>query len=146
MNAQSNARKSLGENTMKYILMMNGTNAGVGTYRAWSERDRQAHTAVIARINDELRESGEFVANEGLAGPDQAKVVRGEKDGLPVTDGVFPESKEFLLGYWIVDVKTPERAYAIASSLSTGPGPGGVPTNLPIEVRQIMAGRPSNEG
>ena len=33
--------------------------------------------------------------------------MRGEKNGLPVTDGIFPESKEFLLGYWIVDVATP---------------------------------------
>jgi hypothetical protein len=131
---------------MKYILMMTGTSPGVGTYRAWSDHDQQAHRAVLARINKELRDSGEFVANDGLAAPDQARVVRGEKDGLPVTDGIFPESKEFLLGYWIVDVKTPERAYAIASRLSTAPGPGGVPTNMPIEVRQIMTSQPSNEG
>jgi hypothetical protein len=146
MNAHQDARKSLGEKIMKYILMMTGTSPGVGTYRAWSDHDRQAHTAVLARINKELRDSGEFVANDGLAGPDQARVVRGEKDGLPVTDGIFPESKEFLLGYWIVDVKTPERAYAIASRLSTAPGPGGVPTNMPIEVRQIMTSQHSNEG
>jgi len=122
---------------MKYILMMNGTNPGVGTYRAWSEQDRQAHMAALVRLNNELRESGEFVANEGLTGPEQARLVRGERDGLPVTDGIFPESKEFLLGYWIVDVATPERAYAIAGRISTAPGPGGEPTNLPIEVRQI---------
>jgi hypothetical protein len=128
---------------VKYILMMTGTKAGVGTYRSWSEQDRQAHMAVLTRINQELRESGEFVVTEGLAGPDQAKVVRGEKDGLPVTDGVFPESKEFLLGYWIVDVKTPERAYAIAGRISAAPGPGGVPTNMPIEVRQIMTSQQS---
>jgi len=131
---------------MKYILMMTGTNPGVGTYRAWSDHDQQAHRAVLARINKELRDSGEFVANDGLAGPDQARVVRGEKDGLPVTDGIFPESKEFLLGYWIIDVKTPEHAYAIASRLSTAPGPGGVPTNMPIEVRQIMTSQHGNEG
>jgi hypothetical protein len=64
--------------------------------------------------------------------------VRGEKDGLPVTDGIFPESKEFLLGYWVVDVESPERAYAIAGRISAAPGPGGVPTNMPIEVRRIM--------
>jgi hypothetical protein len=122
---------------MKYILMMNGTKPGVGSYRAWSEQDRQAHMATLGRINQQLRDSGEFVATEGLAGPDQAKVVCGEKDGLPITDGVFPESKEFLLGYWIVDVKTPERAYAIAGSISAAAGPGGAPTNMPIEVRQI---------
>ena len=102
---------------MKYILMMHGTNSGVGAYRAWSDQDREAHMAVLTRINKELRESGEFVANEGLAGPELAKVVLAKKNGLPVTDGIFPESKEFLLGYWIVDVNAPERAYAIASRL-----------------------------
>jgi hypothetical protein len=129
---------------MKYILLMTGTNAGVGTYRAWTEQDRQAHMAVLGRINKELHEAGEFVATDGLAGPDQARVVRGERDGLPITDGVFPESKEFLLGYWIVDVKTPERAYAIAGRISAAPGPGGVPTNMPIEVRQIVTTQPAS--
>ncbi len=92
---------------------------------------------VLTQIGNDLRKSGEFVATEGLAGPDQARQVRGERDGLPVTDGIFPESKEFLLGYWIIDVATPERACAIAARISTAPGPGGVPTNLPIEVRQV---------
>jgi hypothetical protein len=138
----SDRQEGTGANDMKYILMMTGTKAGIATYRAWSEKHRQAHMAVLASINRELTESAEFVATEGLAGPDQAKVVRGEKDGLPVTDGIFPESKEFLLGYWIVDVKTPERAYAIAGRISAVPGPGGVATNMPIEVRQIMSREP----
>jgi hypothetical protein len=86
--------------------------------------------------------TSEFVAAQGLAEPKEAKVVRGEKDGLPVTDGVFPESKEFLLGYWIVDVATPDSAYAIASRISAAPGPGGIPTNMPIEVRQFADARP----
>ncbi|HEX6773308.1 MAG TPA: YciI family protein [Acidobacteriaceae bacterium] len=124
---------------MKYILMMTGSIAGVGTYRAWSEQDRQTHRAALAQIKKELSNSGEFIATEGLAAPDQGRIVRGEKDALPVTDGIFPESKEFLLGYWIVDVGTPERACAIASRISAAPGPGGVPTNMPIEVRQIIA-------
>jgi hypothetical protein len=124
---------------MRYILMMTGTKAGVETYLAWSEKDKQAHMAVLQSINKELSESGEFVVTEGLAGPDQARLVRGLKDGLPVTDGVFPESKEFLLGYWIVDAETPERAYAIAGRISAAPGPGGVPTNMPIEARPIIA-------
>jgi hypothetical protein len=50
---------------------------------------------------------------------------------------VFPESKEFLLGYWIVDVANAQRAYAIAGQISAAPGPGGKPTNMPIEVRQF---------
>lgn len=123
---------------MKYILLMTGSRAGVDTYRAWSQADIDAHMAVLRRINKELNDSGEFVSTQGLAGPDEAKIVRGEKNGAPVTDGVFPESKEFLLGYWIVDVETPERAYAIAARISTAPGPGGVPTNMPIEVRRLV--------
>jgi hypothetical protein len=122
---------------MKYILLMTGTNAGVDTYQAWSPKDREAHFGGLRAIVKELTASGEFVATQGLAEPAEAKVVRGEKDGLPVTDGIFPESKEFLLGYWIVDVAGPERAYAIAGRISAAPGPGGVPTNMPIEVRQF---------
>ncbi len=127
---------------MKYILMMNAPKAGFDEYRAWSEKDVQAHYAVLKSINKELAESGEFVATEGLAWPDQAKVVRAGKDGAPVTDGVFPESKEFLAGYWIVDVESPERAYEIAARISGAPGPGGTPLSMPIEVRQVMGGRP----
>jgi hypothetical protein len=128
---------------MKYILLMSGTKAGVDTYHAWSQKDIEAHMAVLGRINNELTESGEFVATQGLAEPREAKVVRGEKNGMPVTDGIFPESKEFLLGYWIVDVASSERAYAIAARISAAPGPGGVPTNVPIEVRRFASYEPS---
>ena len=122
---------------MKYILLMSGTQAGVENYLAWSKQDIEAHMAALHRINKDLTSSGEFIATQGLAEPREAKVVRGEKNGVPVTDGVFPESKEFLLGYWIVDVPNAERAYAIAGRISTAPGPGGTPTNMPIEVRQF---------
>jgi hypothetical protein len=121
--------------------MMVGTKAGVDTYRAWSKKDVDTHFAFLNRFNQELRESGEFVATHPLAAPDEAKIVRADKDGAPITDGVFPEAKEFLLGYWIVDVESKERAYEIAARLSAGRAPGGVPTNMPIEVRQIMTGR-----
>lgn len=122
---------------MKYILLMSGTRTGVEGYRAWPKEDIEAHMAVLHRINKDLTASGEFVATHGLAEPGEAKVVRGEKNGRPMTDGIFPESKEFLLGYWIVDVASAERAYAIAGQISAAPGPGGKPTNMPIEVRQF---------
>jgi len=124
---------------MKYILLMTGTKAGVEMYHRWSQADIAAHMAVLQGINRELTESGEFVATQGLSGPEEAGTVRGLKDGLPVTDGIFPESKEFLLGYWIVDVQSPERAWAIAGRISAAPGPGGSPTNMPIEVRRFAS-------
>jgi hypothetical protein len=122
---------------MKYILLMSGTRAGVEAYHARSKQDIEAHMAVLQHINKDLTASGEFIATQGLDNPSQAKVVRGEKNGMPVTDGVFPESKEFLLGYWIIDVANAQRAYAIAGQISAAPGPGGKPTNMPIEVRQF---------
>ena len=129
---------------MNYILLMTGTKTGVETYRAWSKKDIDAHMAVLVNINRELTESGEFMATQGLAAPHEAKLVRGLKDGVPATDGIFPESKEFLLGYWIVDVATPERAYEIAGRISAAPGPGGTPTNMPIEVRQFASHGPQS--
>jgi hypothetical protein len=75
--------------------------------------------------------------------PGQARIVRAGKNGAPeVTDGPFAEAKEFLAGYWIVDVDTPERAYAIAAEASAAPGPGGKPINMAIEVREVMSGPP----
>jgi hypothetical protein len=127
---------------MKYILLMSGTSAGVEGYHAWSKQDIEAHMAVLQRINNDLSASGEFVATQGLADPRGAKLIRGEKNGMPATDGVFPESKEFLLGYWIVDVANAQRAYAIAGQISAAPGPGGKPTNMPIEVRQFATHEP----
>ena len=107
---------------MKYIIMMNTMRAGHGVPE-WPQKDLQAHIAFMIGLNKELRQSGELVSAEGLAFPDQAKLVRAGKDGLPITDGVFPESKEFLAGYWIVDVEVPERAYAIAAQSVGGAGP-----------------------
>jgi hypothetical protein len=124
---------------MKYILLMAGAKAGVDTYRAWTKKDIDTHMAGLKSLANDLRESGELVAEQGLTGPEEAMIVCGEKNGMPVTDGIFPESKEFLLGYWIVDVATPERAYALAARLSTVPGPGGAPTNMPIEVRELAS-------
>src|SRR6266576_1689966 len=124
---------------MKYILMMNTMRAGHGV-PDWPGKDLQAHIAFMMNLNKDLRESGEFISAEGLAFPDQAKLVRAGKDGAPITDGVFPESKEFLAGYWIVDVESPEQAYAIAARASAAPGPGGKPGGIPIEVRQVLSG------
>lgn len=129
---------------MKYMLMMNTPGGGPYQVAQWPKQDLQAHIGFMINFAKKLGESGELVAAEGLAGPDQAKRVRAGKDGKPITDGVFPESKEFLAGYWIVDVESPERAYEIAAQASAAPGPGGAPLNMAIEVRQVMSGPPKD--
>src|SRR5580704_13766585 len=125
---------------MKYIMMMNATKADFDTYAKWSKEDLQRNVAFMRAFSKELKDSGVFVATEGLGWPNEAKRVRAGKDGEPITDGIFPESKEFLAGYWIVDVESAEQAYTIAARASGAPGPGGMAGNMPIEVRQVLGG------
>jgi len=124
---------------MKYVLMMNAPR-GTGDWDIfkWARKDIDAHLAYWDSLNRELREAGELVSVEALSAPSEAMRVRADKDGRPVTDGVFPEAKEFLAGYWIVDVDSAERAYAIAAKASMAPGPGGKPLHMALEVRQVL--------
>ena len=124
---------------VKYILMMSGRKSDFAEYARWSKHDLEANTAFMRAFGKALKDEGVFVAAEGLAFPDQAKVVRAGSNGEPITDGVFPESKEFLAGYWIIDVEGPEHAYKIAARVSQAPGPGGRPGDMPVEVRQVMS-------
>ncbi|MGA8102943.1 MAG: YciI family protein [Candidatus Acidiferrales bacterium] len=123
---------------MKYILMMNATKANFDVYAKWSKEDLQRNVAFMRAFSKELKDSGVFVATEGLGWPKEAKIVRAGKDGEPITDGVFAESKEFLAGYWIIDVESSDQAYKIAARVSAAPGPGGTAGSMPIEVRQVL--------
>ncbi|HEU5185872.1 MAG TPA: YciI family protein [Gemmatimonadaceae bacterium] len=130
---------------MRYMLMMHAPR-GTGDYQVseWSPADLKAHIEFMHRLNKDLAASGEMVSGEGLAGPGEAKLVRAGKNGVPMTDGPFPEAKEFLAGFWIVDVEHADRAYAIAARISAAPGPGGTPLNMPVEVRQVMSAPPTD--
>lgn len=126
---------------MKYMLMMHAKR-GKGDWDVsnWPPEAIKAHIDFMMRLNQELNESGELVGAEGLAGPGEARVVRAAEAGAPaVTDGPFPEAKEFLAGFWIVDCESAERAYEIAGRVSAAPGPGGAPLIIPVEVRQVMS-------
>jgi hypothetical protein len=130
---------------MKYMMLMQFSAAqtdfpGIDT---WSAEEIKAHIEFMGRTNEELVKSGEFVDAQGLAMPDHAKIVRANGGEPPVvSDGPFPETKEFLAGWWIVDCETPERAVELAAGVSAAPGPGGRPLNMPIEVRPVMSAPP----
>jgi hypothetical protein len=136
-------RKKGEEDKMKYILMMSGTKADFNTFASWPKEALKAHVQFMRAFNQELRNEGTFVDAEGLAFPHEAKIVRAGANGEVVTDGIFPETKEFLAGYWIVDVETTEQAYSIAARASMAPAPeGAFEGHIPIEVRQIMSEMP----
>ena len=127
-----------GTESMKYMLMMHAPGGPYEILTKWPKQDVEAHAAFMERLNARLEKAGELVAVVGLNAPDKAKLVRADKDRMAITDGVFPESKEFLAGYWIVEVATAERAYEIAAEASLAPGPGGKPLQMAIEVRELM--------
>ena len=130
---------------MRYMLMMH-TPRGTGDYQIndWSPEDFKAHMDFLNAYNRDLIEAGEWVEAQGLTPPGKAKLVRAGKDGAPITDGPFPEAKEFLAGFWMIDVESPERAYELAAKASAAPGPGGTPLNMAIEVREVMSGPPAD--
>ena len=125
---------------MKYMLLMQASERIMHPpIHEWDPADIKAHIDFMHDFNKQLVADGVFVEAQGLAGPNEAKVVRATATGVPaVTDGPFPESKEFLAGYWVIDVESLDRAIEVAAGASAAPGPGGVTLNLPIEVRQVL--------
>lgn len=105
----------------------------------WDPADVEAHLECLRSLNAELVARGELVEMQALTEPELAKVVTADGVSAPVvTDGPFPEAKELLAGYQLVDVDTEERALEIAATVSAAPGPGGRPIGQRIEVRQVM--------
>ncbi len=132
---------------MKYMLLMNyGQVPAVPPMSEWAPEEARAHGAAMMAIHQELAANGELLGTAGLAGPEAAKIVTQDGAGPPVvTDGPFPESKEFLAGYWLVDVESEERAIEIAARTSAAPGPDGRPVAKEIQVRPVMHGSPDAE-
>ncbi|MFE0022686.1 YciI family protein [Amycolatopsis sp. NPDC059021] len=129
----------------KYMLLQN-YEGGAGCdvpMTEWTPEDIKAHIEFQHVLNRELVANGEFVEAQGLAGPELAKKVTFDGVTAPVvTDGPFPEVKELLAGYRVVDVESEARAIEIAAKISAAPGPAGAPIQQPIELRQIMDAPP----
>jgi hypothetical protein len=131
---------------MRYLLVVNFKGGVVDTpMEEWRPEEITAHLDYYKALHKELVSSGELVDSQVLAGPNLAKIVT--SDGLTapmVTDGPFQEFKEWLAGYQIVDVESEARAIEIAGKISAVPGPGGIATQQPIQVRQVMDQAPSD--
>jgi len=126
---------------MKFMLLQDygGVEESVPPMSEWAPEDVEAHITYQKNLNAELRERGELVEAQALTTPELAKFVVSDGATAPVvTDGPFPESKELLAGYRMVDVESVERAIEIAARGSAAPGPGGVPIKQSIEVREVM--------
>lgn len=132
---------------MKYMLLMASTSSEwEGSMSGLSHDELMAHIRFMHGVNARLTETGELVDAVGLSAPDEARIVRADSAGAAlVTDGPFPESKEFLAGFWVIECAGIERACEIAAHISTAPGAGGAPMNFPVEVRPIGEAPDSDE-
>ncbi len=127
---------------MRFMLLQNygEVESGCPPMTEWSPADVKAHIKFQVVLNEELSKRGELADAQGLAGPEQARFVVSDGVNKPViTDGPFPESKELLAGYRLVDVESADRAIEIAAQASAAPGPGGTPIRQPIEVREVLS-------
>ena len=122
---------------MKYMLLMQSTAANWKTFGTLPPEDIRAHIKFMKNLNKDLQASGEFVDAQGLT--PETKLVRARQGGgaPAVTDGPFPEAKEFLAGYWLLECRSPERAIEIAATISAAPGRGGEPMNFSVELRSV---------
>ena len=86
--------------------------------------------AAMGRYNEELTKAGVLLALDGLH--PAAKGARvGFSDGTAtVTDGPFPDAKELIGGYWLLQAKSKEEAVEWASRCPAADGDV-------IEVRQV---------
>ena len=127
---------------MRFMLLQNygPVQSGCPPMTEWAAQDIRAHIEFQQALNQELADRGELVDAQGLAGPEQARFVVSDGATAPViTDGPYPEAKELLAGYRLVDVESAGRAVEIAAQASAAPGPAGQPIQQPIEVRQVLS-------
>jgi hypothetical protein len=131
---------------MRFMLLQDygGVESDCPPMTEWSPAEIKAHIDFQIALNEELTRNGEFVDAQGLTGPEVAKSVTWDGTGSPVvTDGPYPESKELIAGYRMIEVDSLERAIEIAARAAAAPGPNGVPLEDNIEVREVMTGPPA---
>ena len=98
---------------MRFMLLQDygGVESDCPPMAQWTPEEIKAHIDFQNTLNAELLERGELIEAQGLSVPERAKFVVSDGVSAPViTDGPYPESKELLAGYRMVDVETLDRA------------------------------------
>jgi hypothetical protein len=107
---------------MQYLVSVLDDGAGLAT----PEED-----AAIDVFNERLKQDGHWVFAGGLGAPDSATVVDNRGEQPLFTDGPFVESKEYLVGFWIIEAPDLDVALRIAAA-------GSKACNRRIEVRPFL--------
>ena len=130
----------------KYLLLKHyrGAPAAVNDVPMdqWTPEEIDAHVAYMQDFAARLEESGEYVDGQALA-PEGAFVRYDGEGRPPVTDGPFPETKDLIAGWMVIDVDSWDRAVELARQLSAAPGAGGKPIHEWLEVRPFLGDAPA---
>lgn len=122
---------------MKYLILLKSNPEWSAAFAAFTPEQQAEGMALYESVSRELGESGELVDAEQLAGPETVKTVRQTDAGPVASDGPYTELKEFLGGYYLVDVESFDRAVEIAGRFPEA-GEGLVEV-LPILPTMSMA-------
>ena len=107
---------------MQYLVSVIDDTAGLAT------SDEQA---AIEVFNDRLQAEGHWVFAGGLGSPTSATVIDNRGEEAMFTDGPFLESKEYLVGFWIIEAADLDVALKLAAE-------GSKACNRKIEVRPFL--------
>jgi hypothetical protein len=107
---------------MQYLVSVIDDTAGLATAE---------EQAAIDVFNDRLQAEGHWVFAGGLGSPSSATVIDNRGEEAMFTDGPFLESKEYLIGFWILEAADLDMALKLAAE-------GSRACNRKIEVRPFL--------
>ena len=113
---------------MKYMLLIYDDEKG---WAKLSETQKQQAMGEYTQFTQQLHSAGQYVTSSQLHPTSAATSVRARSGKRLVTDGPFAETREQLLGYYIVEVKDLDAAIAIAARIPGGPTGG-------VEIRPLV--------
>ena len=113
---------------MRFMMLM--IPRGYETAEPGTMPDAKA-VAAMMKYNESLQKAGVLLALDGLHPPSMGARVSFPGGKAKVVDGPFPEAKEVVGGYWMIQVKSKEEAIEWASRCPGGP-------NEVIEIRQVQ--------
>ena len=89
----------------------------------------------MGKYNEELVKAGVMLAGEGLHPSSRGARVRFSGSKRTVIDGPFPETKELIAGFWLIQVKSKEEAIEWVKRI---PNPDGGVGESEVEIRQVF--------
>ncbi len=116
---------------MKYLIMIHSNPASRAIWEGFSDAERAGGFEVYGALSDDLAASGELIVTEALADPSLARRLPAQDEWVATADGPFPEVKEHLAGFFLVECESMDRALEIAARVPEAP------LGL-VEVRPIL--------